>query len=114
MLEDFSLDDDPRWRRLKDEKWTCSGCGVRHAGVIDLACGKPEQWPGGEDKLQNGNVATSSHFLSEDFCVLEGQHFELEPTDHPLAVEQRHGITLDRLLDVCALNGHDIRKDLVD
>ncbi len=96
MPEDFSLDDDPRWRRLKDEKWTCSGCGVRHAGVIDLACGKPEQWPGGEDKLQNGNVATSSHFLSEDFCVLEGQHFEL------------------RLLDVYALNGHDIRKDLVD
>ncbi|MFK8845229.1 DUF2199 domain-containing protein [Streptomyces sp. Ac-502] len=25
---------------------------------------------------------------------------ELEPTDHPLAVEQRHGITLDRVRDI--------------
>ncbi len=34
---------------------------------------------------------------------------ELEPTDHPLAVEQREGVTLDRLLEIFAVNGHDIR-----
>jgi hypothetical protein len=39
---------------------------------------------------------------------------ELEPTDHPLAVEQRNGITLDRLIEIYALNGHDVRKNLVD
>ncbi len=33
---------------------------------------------------------------------------ELEPTDHPLAVEQREGVTLDRLFDIFALNGHDL------
>jgi hypothetical protein len=34
---------------------------------------------------------------------------ELEPTDHLLAVEQRDGITLDRVLEILALNGHDLR-----
>jgi hypothetical protein len=33
---------------------------------------------------------------------------ELEPTDHPLAVEQREGITIDRLMELFALNGHDL------
>lgn len=40
-------------------------------------------------------------------------HIELEPTDHPLAVEQRHGITLDRLLEIYALAGHDLRSALM-
>jgi hypothetical protein len=34
---------------------------------------------------------------------------ELEPTDHPLAIEQRDGVTFDRLLAIYALNGHDVR-----
>lgn len=39
---------------------------------------------------------------------------ELEPTAHPLAVEQRDGITFDRLLDIYANHGHDIRRALLD
>jgi hypothetical protein len=39
---------------------------------------------------------------------------ELEATDHPLALEQRNGVTLDRLLEIHALNGHDIARALVD
>lgn len=31
---------------------------------------------------------------------------ELEPTDHPLAIEQREGISLDRLFEIYELNGH--------
>jgi hypothetical protein len=31
---------------------------------------------------------------------------ELEPTDYPLAVEQRHGVTLDRVKEIAALSGH--------
>lgn len=30
----------------------------------------------------------------------------LEPTDHPLAVEQRDGITLDRVKEIFAEGGH--------
>lgn len=32
---------------------------------------------------------------------------ELEPTDHPLAVEQRSGITIDRVGEILSLNFHD-------
>jgi hypothetical protein len=31
---------------------------------------------------------------------------ELEPCDHPLAMEQRQGITVERLLEIYAANGH--------
>jgi hypothetical protein len=37
---------------------------------------------------------------------------ELEPTGHPLAIEQQRGISLDRLLEIYALNGHDLRPAL--
>lgn len=33
---------------------------------------------------------------------------------HPLAAEQRDGMTFDRLLEIYALNGHDIRSSLMD
>lgn len=193
--ENGSLSSDPRWRRLHDSSWRCSCCGEHHEGVFDLACGKPEQWPEGEEKVPNAEAGRSRHFLSEDFCILDGEHhfvrcvleipilggdgqffaygvwsslsqknfriyadtfdsgeqdglgpwfgwfanrlkgygdtlnlkcqvhprpgrrrpwIELEPTDHPLAVEQSAGITLDRLLEIYASNGHDIREGLLD
>jgi hypothetical protein len=36
----------------------------------------------------------------------------LEPTEHPLAVAQREGVTLDCVFDILAANGHDIRAAL--
>ena len=39
---------------------------------------------------------------------------EIEPTEHPLAMEQRSGITFDRVLEIYALNGHDLRTALSD
>jgi Uncharacterized protein conserved in bacteria (DUF2199) len=39
---------------------------------------------------------------------------ELEPTSHPLAFEQREGITFERLLEIYTLNGHDMRAALSD
>ena len=39
---------------------------------------------------------------------------ELEPTEHPLAREQRDGITLDRVLELHALNGHDLARAVAD
>lgn len=38
---------------------------------------------------------------------------EIANCSHPLAVEQRDGITFDRVLDLYALNGHDIRPSLL-
>ena len=37
---------------------------------------------------------------------------ELEPTDHPLAVDQRDGVSIDRMLDIYAACGHDFRSAL--
>jgi hypothetical protein len=37
---------------------------------------------------------------------------ELEPTDHPLALEQQRGVSFDRVLDIYALHGHDLRPAL--
>jgi hypothetical protein len=39
--------------------------------------------------------------LTPDLCVIDGEHwFELEPTEHPLAVEQRTGITMERVREI--------------
>ena len=190
-----ALRDDPRWRRTWDTPWVCPICSEKHLGICDLACGKPDPYPGSEDKASNSALDLKHDFLSEDFCVLGGQHFfvravielkildsaektfgfgvwatlsevnftryvgtfdsgeqnslgpwfgwfsnrlqgypdtlnlkcqvhlrggkarqrpwiELESTDHPLAIEQREGITFDRLLEIYAINGHDIKSAL--
>jgi hypothetical protein len=185
--------EDPRWQRLHDREWTCPCCGLKHGGLFDLACGKPDFWQGSAVKRPNSEIHTSSNILTEDFCVLEGEHFfircvlrlpvvsrpdthfgfgvwttlskenfdlyietfdsgeqglmgpwfgwfsnrlkgypdtlnlkchvhpqegrqrphiELEPTEHPLALEQRRGISFDRVLEIYALNGHDLRDAL--
>ena len=186
-------DPDPRWSKLHDQDWTCPCCGQKHAGLFDLACANPDFWEGDPEKKPNSEVRFSNHILTEDFCILDGEHFfvrsvlnlpilgrpghefgygvwvtlskknfelyrdtfdsgdqgdlgpwfgwfsnrlkgypdtlnlkcqvypregrqrptiELEPTEHPLAVEQRDGITFDRILEIYALNGHDMRDAL--
>lgn len=193
-------DQDPRWLRLHDRKWKCPCCGVKHAGLFDLACSRPDHWPRGEDARPNWEVLYAKkrfadNILTEDFCILDGEHFfvrcllklpivgkpddcfgygiwstlsranfesyvdtfddrkqdrlgpwfgwfsnqlkgypdtlhlkcqvwpqagrerplvELEATQHPLAVEQREGINFDRVLEIYALNGHDLRAALSD
>jgi hypothetical protein len=39
---------------------------------------------------------------------------ELEATEHPLAIDQQQGITFDRILELYALSGHDLRNALTD
>jgi hypothetical protein len=182
---------DARWSQLRDRPWVCVSCGNTHVGIFDLACAKPDFWEGAEEYAPNVLALESTHFLSEDFCVLNDQHYfvrcvlglpliglegerfgfgvwatlskpnfaryiesfdsgeqghlgpwfgwfsnrligypdtlnlkcqvhprsgrqrpwiELEPTDHPLAVEQRVGVTYDRLVDLYAIYGHQVQK----
>ena len=190
-----ALESDPRWRRLHDRSWVCPCCGETHSGIFDIAHNKPDPWQGGEECSPNSAAVASTHFLSEDFCVLKGEHFflrcvleipilgteraclgfgiwsnvqsksftqcvetfddgrqgelgpwlgrianqmngypdtfnlkcrihprsgrqrpriEPESADHPLALDQRNGITFDRLLEIYAVNGHDLRSALAD
>lgn len=192
--EGEAVQNDPRWRRFHEKSWTCPSCGEAHAGIFDIAYGKPDAWPGSEELSPNSTAATSTNFLSEDFCVLEEQHYfvrcvlelpvlgtgeffgfgvwstlskknfalyvdtfdsgeqgalgpwfgwfsnrlsgypdtfnlkcqvhpragrtrpwiELESTEHPLAREQRNGITFGRLLEIYAAHGHDLAAALSD
>lgn len=181
------LADDPRWRRLHERPWTCRGCGGTHTGLFDLVVACPYLWPAEEPAVANGEIAGRQHVLTEDFCILRGEHrfirgvlglpiagsggavlgfgvwsslseasflayaetfnaggagtagpwfgwfsnrlpfypdtlnlkcrvhpqdgrrrpqIELEPTDHPLAIDQRQGIPLDRVLEIYAAAGH--------
>jgi hypothetical protein len=53
----------------------CTSCGQVHAGIFDLAFAKPDVWQGAEDYAPNDAVLTSRNFLSEDFCVMDGEHY---------------------------------------
>jgi hypothetical protein len=48
---------------------------MTHAGLFDLACGKPDFWRGSEEKSPNSEARTSDNILTEDFCVLAGEYF---------------------------------------
>lgn len=188
----MDLSNDLRWHRLNKREWTCPSCGEPHQGLFDLAARHPAQWPHGEEYEPNAALRMDGDFLSEDFCVLRGEHFfvrsllllpiigadkpfgfgvwgtlsranfelyvetfdggaqghlgpwfswfsndlrsypdtvnlkaqmhlrngrqrpylQIMSDDHPLARDQREGITFDRVLDLYALYDHDIRAAL--
>ena len=61
--------------RLLQGDWRCSCCGEMHRGLMDLGTMAPDPWP--EDRIHEPNSALrlDGDFLSEDFCVLQGEHF---------------------------------------
>lgn len=72
-----SLDTDPRWRRLHDQRWVCPICKEQHKGLFDLACKRPDPWQGPANYEPNAALAEAldggRDFLSEDFCLF-GPH----------------------------------------
>jgi hypothetical protein len=68
------LEQDRRWLRLHDRAWTCPCCGESHGGVRDVACHAPHFWDGGE-KRPNADLLSATHILTEDFCIIDGEHF---------------------------------------
>jgi hypothetical protein len=66
---------DPRWNWLLRQTWVCAACGKRHPGVFDLGCARPDFWEDSEVPLPNSAALRSTHCLTEDFCILGGQHF---------------------------------------
>ena len=55
--------------------WTCSCCGERFHGIMDIAADYPDPWPHGGGYEPNSALRLDGDFLSEDFCVLDGEHF---------------------------------------
>src|SRR5690349_9146594 len=74
MGMDGDLDQDRRWLRLHDRAWTCPCCGESHGGLRDVACHAPDFWDGGE-KRPNADLLSATHILTEDFCIVDGEHF---------------------------------------
>jgi len=66
---------DLNWYRVLGKSWTCATCSEKHQGIFDLGCAKPDAWPGSEQYLPNSFVEGGTDGLSEDFCVLDGQHY---------------------------------------
>ena len=70
----LDLDQDPRWRRFQARATRCPSCGATHRGLFDLACDKPDFWQGGAAR-PNSELPSSDNILTEDFCILDGEHF---------------------------------------
>lgn len=66
---------DPRWGLLRNRTWTCTSCGDTHHGLFDLGCAKPDFWQGSEDHLPNSVAASSTNCLTDDFCIVDGEHY---------------------------------------
>jgi hypothetical protein len=61
--------------KLESRSWRCSICGIEHQGMLDLSVRCPSAWDGPDDYEPNGALRTDGNFLSEDFCVIGGEHF---------------------------------------
>jgi hypothetical protein len=66
---------DPRWQRLRERSWSCASCGQVHHGIFDLGCSRPDFWQDSTQPLPNSAAAGATHCLTEDFCILDGEHF---------------------------------------
>ncbi|WP_325546355.1 DUF2199 domain-containing protein [Sphingopyxis sp.] len=60
---------------LSSAQWHCASCDAPHEGRFAVAAFAPDPWPGGDGYEENGAIRFDGDFLSEDFCVLDGQYF---------------------------------------
>lgn len=64
-----------RVSKMLTENWTCSSCEEKHSGLFDLAAFAPDFWNKDEIYSPNNKVRLDGDFLSEDFCVIDGESF---------------------------------------
>ncbi len=60
---------------MSSGEWQCAGCGGLHNGLPDLATNHPHVSGVPTEQELNANLRLDGNFLSEDFCVLNGEHF---------------------------------------
>jgi len=61
--------------QMLNAEWVCSSCSEKHNGLFDLAAFAPDFWEGEENYSTNSEVRLEGNFLSEDFCVIDGESF---------------------------------------
>jgi len=62
-------------KRMLSHNWKCSSCDEEHSGLFDLAAFAPDFWTGEEVYSPNSEIRLTGDFLSEDFCIIEGESF---------------------------------------
>ena len=79
--------------RLSGATWRCGSCSLDHRGMFDLGALSPDFWEGPLDREPNGALRLDGDFLSEDFCVIGGEHFFIRCVfDIPVhGMEQKFG-----------------------
>ncbi|WP_447758665.1 DUF2199 domain-containing protein [Sphingopyxis fribergensis] len=60
---------------MSSAQWHCASCDGPHEGRFAMAAFAPDPWPGSGGYEENGAIRFDGDFLSEDFCVLDGQYF---------------------------------------
>jgi len=68
-------DEDALALRSLQNDWQCSCCGEWHRGIMHLAADHPDPWPHISGHEPNSALRTAGDFLSDDFCVIDGEHF---------------------------------------
>ena len=61
--------------KMLTEDWKCSSCEENHSGLFDLAAFAPDFWDREEVYSPNSEVRLDGDFLSEDFCIIDGESF---------------------------------------
>jgi hypothetical protein len=56
-------------------RWHCASCGEEHEGMFDLASPAPWHWQGPIEPEPNAALRMDGDFLSDDLCVIGGEHF---------------------------------------
>jgi len=62
-------------QQITASDWKCSSCDQVHSGLFDLAAFNPDFWTGEKAYAPNSKLTLEGDFLSEDFCVIEGENF---------------------------------------
>jgi hypothetical protein len=70
----IAVEPDPTVQLLQSE-WRCTCCGEWHHGLMDIAAHSPDPWLDERTYEPNSALRLDGNFLSEDFCVLDGEHF---------------------------------------
>ena len=55
--------------------WTCAQCGEVHGGMFDIGAAAPDPWGRADHIESNSALRFDGDFLSDDFCVIGGEHF---------------------------------------
>ena len=76
MSANLNVLDDPRWTAFNQTGFVCS-CGERHVGLIPINMLMPLGWDGPTTYQPDSQLTLTGNFLSESYCVWEGQSFAI-------------------------------------